>query len=178
MPANKITPAPALAIINAVPKSGWTAVSAAGMAINMAQINNAIFLDVHILVASRLSVSEGHFIGEQVRLQLLHEVPNIKDITVHVDSEDDEIAEQSEPSDELLQRDKIIQLLQNRWQNLINEINDNNIILHYLSGKIYVEVRLPLALLIDNKHAVELAAELREKVSDITDIAKVDLLFY
>lgn len=141
-------------------------------------INNAIFLDVHILVAPRLSVSEGHFIGEQVRLQLLHDIANVKDITVHVDSEDDEIAEMSEPSSDIPNRDELIQMLKNRWQNLINEINDDNIILHYLAGKIYIELHLPLSLLIDKKDASELTAELRDKVRDISVIAQIDLFFY
>ncbi len=141
-------------------------------------INNLIFLDVHILVAPRLSVSEGHFIGEQVRAQLLHEIPDIKDITVHVDAEDDELVEMFEPPHDLPGRDELIQLLKSRWQNLIDEISDDNIVLHYLAGKIYVELRLPVRLLINKDHAQDLITELRENVNDMNVIAKVDVLYY
>ena len=44
-----------------------------------------LFLDVHILIASNLSASEGHYIGERVRATLSEKVENIKDITVHID---------------------------------------------------------------------------------------------
>lgn len=141
-------------------------------------INNQIFLDVHILVAPRLSVSEGHFIGEQVRKQLLRDVPNVKDITLHIDSEDDELAEIRGAFINLPDRDELIKILKDRWHNLINELDDDNIILHYLSGKIYIELRLPTTLLINKDHAQNLINDLREKISDIDSIAKVDLYFY
>jgi cation diffusion facilitator family transporter len=141
-------------------------------------INNAIFLDVHILVAPRLSVSEGHFIGEQVRTKLMREVPNVKDITLHIDPEDDELAEIRGSFNHLPSRDELIKTLKERWQNQIKEINDENIILHYLSGKIYIELRLPASLLTTKEHVEDVINELREKIRDIEVIAKLDLFFY
>jgi cation diffusion facilitator family transporter len=45
--------------------------------------------DVHIQVNPRVSVSEGHHIGEAVRDHLIKHFEQIADVTVHVDPEDD-----------------------------------------------------------------------------------------
>lgn len=50
-----------------------------------------IFIDVHILVAPRISVSEGHYIAQHVHDALIRKVEKVKDVTVHVDPEDDEL---------------------------------------------------------------------------------------
>ncbi|MEX1058723.1 MAG: cation diffusion facilitator family transporter, partial [Natronospirillum sp.] len=52
-------------------------------------MGNHIFIDVHIQVANFISVSEGHQIGDWVIRRLRQEFPNLTDITLHVDPEDD-----------------------------------------------------------------------------------------
>jgi len=47
-------------------------------------------VDVHILVEPHISVSEGHQIGEAVRIRLLQGHEEINDVLVHIDPEDDE----------------------------------------------------------------------------------------
>lgn len=49
-----------------------------------------ILVDAHILVASRISVSEGHWISHHIRQKLLEQIQNFADITLHIDPEDDE----------------------------------------------------------------------------------------
>lgn len=49
-----------------------------------------ILVDVHILVSSKISVSEGHYIAQHVHRTLLKQLESIKDVIVHVDPEDDE----------------------------------------------------------------------------------------
>ena len=44
-----------------------------------------VLLDVHIVVDSYISASEGHNISEHVKKSLVSTVDNIKDITIHVD---------------------------------------------------------------------------------------------
>ncbi|MEK7301723.1 MAG: cation diffusion facilitator family transporter [Pseudomonadota bacterium] len=48
------------------------------------------FVDVHIQVDPRLSVSEGHQIGDAVRRRLMSHVDEVTDVTVHIDPENDE----------------------------------------------------------------------------------------
>jgi cation diffusion facilitator family transporter len=102
-------------------------------------VNNAILIDVHILVSSYISVSEGHFIGDQVIIAL-KKLPDIADITVHVDPEDDETAH---PSSNLPAREEVIQMIKNHCSDLpVPE----KILLHYLNGKLEIEITLPLSV--------------------------------
>ena len=48
-----------------------------------------VLVDVHVLVAPRISVSEGHFIAESVRVAVLRGNPQVLDVLVHIDPEDD-----------------------------------------------------------------------------------------
>ncbi len=103
-----------------------------------------ILLDVHLLVAPKLSVSEGHHIGEQVRRELQRQFLSIIDITVHIDPEDDEICA---PSEHLPSRYTVIQQLSDCFESLPGAKEVKSTQLHYLSGQLQVEITLPLELL-------------------------------
>ena len=62
-----------------------------------------------------ISVSEGHFIGQQVQNCLLKQIAEIADVTVHIDPEDDE---QGAPSDRP-DRKAIICSLKECWRDLL-----------------------------------------------------------
>jgi cation diffusion facilitator family transporter len=53
------------------------------------RIGGEVLMDVHILVSYEASVTEGHLIAEGVRRELIRTMDNVKDILVHVDTEDD-----------------------------------------------------------------------------------------
>lgn len=53
-------------------------------------MSHQIFIDVHIQVSSNLSVSEGHQIAEWAMKNVKEKVPEVKDITLHIDYEADE----------------------------------------------------------------------------------------
>jgi cation diffusion facilitator family transporter len=53
------------------------------------RMGDHVFIDVHIQVDNFISVSEGHQIGDAVMLRLKEKVPELSDITLHVDPEDD-----------------------------------------------------------------------------------------
>jgi len=137
-------------------------------------VGGVVFLDVHIQVSPMLSVSEGHYIGQQVHFRLMQEISDIEDVTVHVDPEDDEM---ETPSRNLPNRHEIISLLKARWHNQLVEPYIDNLILHYLSGKLHVELRLPHDWLQSAENLQQLADQLREAVNDIPQIATVKLLF-
>ncbi len=46
-------------------------------------------VDAHVLVDPRISVSEGHRIAESARARVLREHPDVLDVLVHIDPEDD-----------------------------------------------------------------------------------------
>lgn len=94
-----------------------------------------IFIDVHILVAPHISVSEGHFIAQHVHVALMDALERVKDVTVHVDPEDDEI---SCPSLHLPSRSKLEEELLLQWQQEHAEIK--HWVLHYLDGDLTVDL--------------------------------------
>ena len=94
-----------------------------------------IFVDVHILVSSQISVSEGHFIAQNVHYTLSKTMKQVKDVTVHVDPEDDEIAC---PSSHLPNRALLESKLLCNWQLTFPEIE--SWVLHYLDGNIDIDL--------------------------------------
>lgn len=53
-------------------------------------MSHQIFIDVHIQVAPQLSVSEGHQIGEWAMKNVKQALADVKDITLHIDYEEDD----------------------------------------------------------------------------------------
>lgn len=49
-----------------------------------------VLVDVHVLVAPRISVSEGHYIAETARVAVLRANAQVLDVLVHIDPEDDQ----------------------------------------------------------------------------------------
>ncbi len=95
-----------------------------------------ILVDVHIIVDEKISVSEGHHIAQNVAIKLRSFVKDISDVTVHVDPEDDEI---KNPCENLPSREKLLGLLEQRWQSLKGYALLEKTNLHYLDGKVCIE---------------------------------------
>lgn len=134
-----------------------------------------VFVDVHIQVSPNISVSEGHYISEKVHIYLIDNFTTIADVTVHIDPENDET---SIPSLNLPDREKIQRQLQERWQSLTGYKKIQRTLLHYLNGKLHVEVYMPLTIIekTPSLHK-KLADEYQAAASDIKDIATVTLYF-
>lgn len=134
----------------------------------------SIFVDVHIQVSPNISVSEGHYISEQVHMYLVNNFKTISDVTVHIDPENDEIFM---PSLNLPDREKINRTLRERWQSLAGYAQIRRTLLHYLNGKLYVEVYMPLSVIEKTKRQKDLEKVYQEAVKDIKDIAAITLYF-
>ncbi|WP_028388345.1 cation diffusion facilitator family transporter [Legionella fairfieldensis] len=94
-----------------------------------------ILVDVHLLVSPFISVSEGHYIAQHVDKALVSQIPAVKDVTVHVDPEDDELFC---PSLHLPNRKRIEQELLLSWQKTCPALQRWT--LHYLDGKILIDL--------------------------------------
>jgi cation diffusion facilitator family transporter len=98
--------------------------------------------DVHVQVDPWLSVSEGHRIAEVVQYGLIDQVELLEDVTVHIDPEDDE----NGPSCARLPLRKEAQrLLDEYWSHIDCYSERRRLVLHYLSGRIDVDIFLPLS---------------------------------
>ncbi|WP_455199938.1 cation diffusion facilitator family transporter [Kaarinaea lacus] len=132
-------------------------------------------VDVHVLVNPKLSVSEGHQIGEKVRAQVVKQVDDVTDVMVHIDPEDDEVMARS---DHLPLRHNVINALKSCWSNIPEAQIIDNITLHYLDGKIHVELTLPLDKMESQQHAQKVAKRLRQASMEVQNIADTRILFY
>lgn len=130
----------------------------------------SIFVDVHVLVDSLISVSEGHYISDQVYLTLQKNFPHISDVIVHVDAEDDEagMLTMNLPSRKHLEK-----TLHQHWQNLPYHEDINKVIFHYLGGKISIEIfiRTELAVTTTEKHT--LTKKYQQAISHIHHISSL-----
>lgn len=132
-------------------------------------------VDVHILVNSKISVSEGHRIGDTVRAQIIREVDDVTDVMVHIDPEDDE---KVAPSSGLPLRKEVIKILESRWQGLDAVKHLENTVLHYLDGKIHVELLLPLGTIDSIAEAQAIADKLNRLAQEENSIADVQISFH
>ena len=131
------------------------------------------FVDVHIQVDPRVSVSEGHQIGDTVRRKLLDAVDVVSDVTVHIDPENDETGSSC---DDLPHREKIIQELKEGWPQLpVSAIE--TVTLHYLAGEIQIELDLPIWILQRTEDARPLVTELKKAVNDLPYVSDITVRF-
>lgn len=104
------------------------------------QMAGRILADVHIQVDPYISVSEGHHIAENVMQLLSEKFPELQDVTIHIDPEDDENAS---PCQHLPSRNTVVGQLQLHDEiSRIGLSEQDSLQLHYLDGHIHLEVYL------------------------------------
>lgn len=125
-----------------------------------------MYVDVHIIVESYISVSEGHHIAQQVHKNLLDEFAEIKDVTIHVDPEDDETAS---PSIDLPSRQVLEESLIHYWQKMYPQIE--SITIHYVDGKIIFDIYIDSEL----QDLTAIQDLLKKDVSSVQNISIINL---
>lgn len=120
--------------------------------------------DVHVLVDPRVSVSEGHMISVLVEQRLKRDIDEIADVTVHIDPEDDE----AQPARCALPlRAEALARLEALWRDVPAAELRQRVVLHYLNGRIDVEVYFPLeACNGEREKARELGERLQRALSE------------
>lgn len=106
------------------------------------KMGSQIFLDIHLQVNPKISVSEGHQIGVKVAKLLREQHEDVQDITFHIDAEDD--SEQHLPPLEglLPLRKEVVQQLKDCWQDQNFQWSDKQLTLHYLNNRIDIDLFL------------------------------------
>jgi len=144
------------------------------------KMGSIILADVHIHVGPRISVSEGHRIGEAVTAQLEQQTPDLRDVIVHIDPEDDD---QQQLSSNLPLRPKITDVVKAAFESLRNAghisraESPSNIVLHYLDGKLSVEIWIPLTNMSSASLAREIGVTVAKRLQQTTCPAEVTVLF-
>ena len=115
-----------------------------------------ILVDAHVLVSPRISVSEGHRVAEQVRYRVRQHCPAVIDMLVHIDPEDDKLVVNGLQQD-MLDREALTSWLERestRVWGAHTAWSPERIQLHYLNGRVEVEIMLPPAPGIDPEPVV------------------------
>lgn len=139
------------------------------------RLGGRALVDVHIIVDERLSVSEGHQISESVRGKLVQEVAGIADVMAHIDIEED-IAGSSGAG--LPLRDEVLARLARYLREIPEARAIERVTLHYLHGRIDVELLLPLAACPDVLAAQRLAGRFADAVRTDRDFGTIDVQFH
>jgi len=119
--------------------------------------------DVHVQVSPWISVSEGHMISMAVEEQIKQGVDEMTDVIVHIDPEDDEHAPTCKG---LPLRDQALEELKEAWQHLDCLGREQRILLHYLSGKIEVQVFFPRVCCQDEQQVTALQESMAGALKD------------
>lgn len=135
--------------------------------------NNAL-VDVHILVEPYISVSEGHYIAETVESTLIDKFEEISNVMVHIDPENDE---EFKLNLNLPLRSQVIQDLQQCWYGLAVSKHIQQITLHYISGKLIVDVYLPLNIVTSLEEAEDLSQCFNELAANTPSIYTVNIFY-
>jgi cation diffusion facilitator family transporter len=131
--------------------------------------------DVHVLVDPRVSVSEGHMIAALVESRLKEQIDEITDVTVHIDPEDDE---QAPSCAGLPMRAEALVRLGRLWEAVPEAAGRQRTILHYLNGKVDVEVFFPLDVdAVDRIPAGQLRERLQSALDQDPDFHQVFVYF-
>ena len=144
------------------------------------KMGSEILADVHIHVSAKISVSEGHRIGDAVNERLEQKTPGLREVVVHIDPEDDD---QQQPSINLPLRPKIVDAVKAAFEKLqdtgfISQTDSpSNIVLHYLEGKLSVEIWIPLTNRSSTALAREIGTTVAEQLKQSTCPAEVTVLF-
>jgi len=133
-----------------------------------------VLVDLHILVGSHISVSEGHKISDVVRARLTTHMPEIRDVLVHVGVESNEHVR---PISKLPFRHEITTRLQQNWQSLGTASVIEQITLHYISDKLTVDIDLPLTLVRDIKEAQLLSQRFVNLMANDPDIDSINIYY-
>jgi len=134
-----------------------------------------VLVDVHIQVAPEVSVSEGHQIGERVRHGLLSRHDEVCDVTVHIDPEDDETGPVT--GKDLPLRPQLLEQLKAAWKDFDLPVEQFETTLHYLNGRVDVDLILPLEKAESREKLASLAGALQDAAAGITGGGRVRLLF-
>lgn len=136
------------------------------------QMGEDAFVDAHIVVDPRITVSEGHVIGDEVRDRLIAEFDNIVDVLVHIDPEDDEFKDERF---KLPSRYDVTECLKKHLAENFDSIEDFNI--HYLDNQVELEIILPHALFSEAEQVEALKSKCSDMEKELVFFNKVFVFF-
>ena len=139
------------------------------------KVGHEALVDVHVQVDPWLSVSEGHMIAIAVEEAAKASLDEVTDVTVHIDPEDDE---ESPPCEGLPLRGQVLDMLEHAWKEAGCKGRWERVQLHYIQGRVHVDLYLPLACLDEEgRGAQSIRQELAGPLADRKEIGNLRIFF-
>ena len=111
-----------------------------------------------------------------MRRHLLDRVEEVTDVTVHIDPEDDE---QESPCYRLPLRSKVIKKLKHHWAEAgLDDIAAGQITLHYLGGRLQIDLLLPLSVLDEHQDARTFIRGIERAAKALPEVDSVRISFH
>lgn len=128
-----------------------------------------ILLEAQLVVNPRISVSEGHQLGESVSRSLLARFADVGDVIVHIDPQSElESAQAAAHGQDLPDRSEVIGQIKAQWRDLLADGDIERLDLHYLEHGIEIELVISL-----DKISTSLIAALEQAMQPFDYIAKL-----
>jgi cation diffusion facilitator family transporter len=134
------------------------------------RMGDRALVDAHVLVDPRISVSEGHYVAETARARVVR-AHGALDVMVHIDPEDDSAVKRSV---HLPPREELLRHLRERLGHHLPEMEQ--VVLHYLSGKVDAEIVLPDSFFHQEGAVAALRTELERVLADDGYFRSIKLL--
>lgn len=131
------------------------------------------YVDAHIEVDSRLTVSEAHYIAHKLEHRVKTQFPKIVDVQIHIDPLDDGIKESVLAK--LPERNAIEQDLARVWRGIAESEQVSQIKLHYLDRLIEIDLVLPGGLC-NSEHQAAIE-KLQNSTGSLDYIGKVNIYY-
>ncbi|MFA9460391.1 cation diffusion facilitator family transporter [Thiohalorhabdus sp. Cl-TMA] len=132
-----------------------------------------VLVDVHVQVPGTVSVSEGHQIAERVRKHVIQQHPEVSEVLVHVDPENDE---QGAPL--LPNRDQIMAEVRRRIEARAHPLAIRDHTVHYLDGRVTLELAVEVDPNRTLAEAYEIAERLRREICAETEVHEVQVTLF
>ena len=139
-----------------------------------------VLADVHIRVDPLISVSEGHRIGDEVMDTLKTRFPEVGDVVVHIDPEDDIVGD---VYSKLPMRSVIEAEINTSLHNLRNNfdtrfsLQPTNIVVHYLDDGCQVEIWMSMPDEATTRDCILASSTIKDELMRIDNIVSVSVLF-
>ncbi|MEA1889691.1 MAG: cation diffusion facilitator family transporter [Pseudomonadota bacterium] len=132
-------------------------------------------IDVHLQVDGNISVSEGHQISEFVRQRLINDFESVDEVLVHIDPEDDKI---TTANIDLPLRGEMTSLINEAIAGIDGSTPAEKITLHYLDGRINVDLTFPTIADTTDKDRQRMAKKVVETLHQHPNIGNIEIFFH
>jgi len=139
-----------------------------------------VLADVHIRVDPLISVSEGHRIGDEVMATLKTRFPEVGDVVVHIDPEDDIVGD---VYSKLPMRSVIVAEINTNLHKLQNNfdarfsLQPKNIVVHYLDDGCQIEIWMTMPDEATTRDCSLASSTIKDALMRIDNIVSASVLF-